>query len=59
MAIASGNVVGQGQIHDVEHVQTVVVGGGQAGLAIGPFLGTVNRRPRGSESALNVNGAVY
>lgn len=38
MAIASGNEVGRGQTHDVEHVQTVVVGGGQAGLAVGYSL---------------------
>jgi putative flavoprotein involved in K+ transport len=38
MAIASGNTLRQGQTHDVTRVQTVVVGGGQAGLAVGYSL---------------------
>jgi putative flavoprotein involved in K+ transport len=37
--IAGGNEVTQGQPNDVVHVQTVVVGGGQAGLAVGHSLG--------------------
>jgi putative flavoprotein involved in K+ transport len=38
MAIASSNEVGEEQTPGVEHVQTVVVGGGQAGLAVGYSL---------------------
>jgi putative flavoprotein involved in K+ transport len=38
MVIAGRSEVTQGQLNDVAHVQTVVVGGGQAGLAVGHSL---------------------